>query len=178
MMKPILKLTADQLEKVNLIDKALSDIDTAHKKYDRVLWNEKRDKLFKACHDCDNVKKAIDTVDEAAAHDAYGTLSDAVRSQAGILLNSLYRGVRDRQMRPLVEPILGKASVAAGKLADKTEEKEMAEAVDLGVHYAKSPKVLAIRQRQQALRDLSKDMGKGAPRHCLLDWLAGHWITA
>jgi len=177
-MKPLLKLTADQLEQVKSIDKSLSDIDAARKKYDRVLWDEKRDRLFKTCHDCDDVKKAIETVDEAATHDAYGSLSEAVRSQAWTLLNSLYADVRDRQMLPLVEPILDKASVAAGKFADKLEEKETAEAADLGVHYAKSPKVQAIRKRQQVLLDLSQGMKLGAPRHCLLDWLAGHWITA
>ena len=90
----------------------------------------------------------------------------------------VYASVRDRQLRSLVEPILGKASVAAGKSTDKTEETEMAKAADLGVHYAKSPKVIGFRQPQQALRDLSQDMERGAPRHCLLDWLAGPWITA
>jgi len=177
-MKSLLKLTADQLEQVKRIDKSLSEIDTARKKYDRELWNEKRDRLFAACHDCDDISTAIATIDDAAEHDAYGSLSEAVRSQAGTLLNSLYAGVRDRQMLPLVEPILDKASAAAGKFADKTEEKEKAEADDLGVPYGKSPKVQAIRQRQQALLDLSKGMKLGAPRHCLLDWFAGHWITA
>ena len=177
-MKSLLKLTADQLEQVKRIDKSLSDIDTARKKYDRELWNAKRDKLFGACHDCDDISTAIATIDDAAEHDAYGSLSEAVRNQAWTLLNSLYAGVRDRQMLPLVEPILDKASAAAGKFADKTEEKEKAEADDLGVPYGKSPKVQAIRKRQQVLLDLSQGLKLGAPRHCLLDWLAGHWITA
>lgn len=68
--------------------------------------------------------------------------------------------------------------MAAGKLADKTEEKEMAEADELGIPFTRSAKVLSILKRKKDLEDMSGDMTLQSPRRGVLKWLSDLWITA
>ena len=81
-------------------------------------------------------------------------------------------------MIPLLQPILQKASVAAGQLAQKTEQSEKDEAEELGIPFRRSHKVQTILQRAQALQDMSVDLSRSAPRRDVLGWLSKNWIGA
>ena len=68
--------------------------------------------------------------------------------------------------------------MAAGKLADKTEEKEMAEADELGIPFTRSAKVISILKRKKDLEDMSGDMTLQSPQRGVPKWLSDLWITA
>ncbi len=174
----LIKLTADQLKKIEVLEGHLTAVGNAFQKYDRVKWYEKKQKLSDACHNADDVTAAINAVDAYSMHAADEARAESYREFCGTMLNSLLKTIQEEIMIPLLQPILGKASVAAGELAEQTEQNEKAEAEELGIHFVRSPKIANILQRAQNLHEMSEDMTRQAPRRNVLEWLAKHWIAA
>ena len=68
--------------------------------------------------------------------------------------------------------------MAAGQFAEEVEQKEKAEAEELGIPFTRSPKVANILKRKKDLEDLAKDMTRQAPRRGVLGWLVDLWIAS
>ncbi len=174
----LLKLTAGELKKIGVLEDQLTAITDAARKYDRAEWVEKKGELSRACHCADDVHAAIEAADAYGAHVADAPRAEAYRDGSVNMLNALGKKIRQEVTCPLLQPIVAKAAVAAGELAEATEEKERAEANELGIPITRSPKVINILQRKKNLEDLSEDMTLQAPRRGVLKWLSDLWITA
>ncbi len=173
----ILKLTANQLKKIGVLEGQLTAISDASQKYDRAEWVKKKEELSKQCHCADDVHAAIEAADAYGFPVADAPRAEAYRDNSGLMLNGLRKTLHRDVTCPLLQPILGNAAVAAGHLAEEVEQKEKAEADELGIPASRSPKVETILRRKKDLEDMSKDLSRQAPRREVLKWLADHWIT-
>ncbi len=172
------KLTADQLKKIEVLEGYLTAVGSAFQKYDRAKWYEKKAELSNACHNANDVTAAINAIDAYGKHSVDEAREASYRDFCGTMLNSLLKTIQEEIMIPLLQPILQKASVAAGELAEKTEQSEKDEAQELGIPFRRSHKVQNILQRAQALQDMSVDLSRSAPRRDVLGWLSKNWIGA
>ena len=174
----LIKLSADQLKKIETLEGHLTAVGNAFQKYDRAKWYEKREELSNACHNVDDVSAAINAIDAYSKHSVDEAREESYRDFCGTMLNSLLKTIQEQIMIPLLQRILQKASVAAGQLAEKTEQSEKDEAEELGIPFRRSHKVQTILQRAQALQDMSVDLSRSAPRRDVLGWLSKNWIGA
>ncbi len=173
----LLKLTASQLKKIGVLEDQLTAISNASKKYDRAEWVKKKDELSRESHCTEDVNAAIEAADAFGMHVADAARAEAYRDSSGLMLNGLHKKIQQEVTCPLLQPILGNAAVAAGHFAEETEQKEKAEAEELGIPFSRSPKVNTILQRKKDLEDMTKDLSRQAPRRGVLKWLADLWIT-
>ena len=58
----LIKLTADQLKKIETLEGHLTAVGNAFQKYDRAKWYEKKEELSNACHNVNDVDGAINAI--------------------------------------------------------------------------------------------------------------------
>ena len=174
----LIKLTAAELKQVGVLEDQLTAISDAARKYDRAEWTKQKDELSQECHRTDDVRAAIEAADAYGVHVADAPRAEAYRDGSVNMLNALHNKLQQDVAHPLLQPIVAKAAVAAGELAEATEQKEKAEANELGIPFTRSAKVIGILKRKKDLEDMSGDMTLQSPRRGVLKWLSDLWITA
>ena len=108
----LLKLTANQLKKIGVLEDQLTAISNASQKYDRAEWVKKKDELSRECHCTDDVNAAIEAADAYGMHVADAARAEAYRDISGLMLSALHNKIQQDVTCPLLQPILGEAAVA------------------------------------------------------------------